>query len=213
MQMRLITETSYDLEIYEDTSKKGGDNLYIVGLFSSAGIENANKRKYPRPILEREIVKFNKEKIKNKSALGQLNHPTSPETDLEKAAILIESLEWKGDSVYGKAKILSTPSGQTARSLIKDGVKLGISSRGLGTVNEEGVVDESYQLITYDLVSNPSTPGGWVNGIFEGKTFDVPGDEKKEPEPDLSEELKKQQDEYLKKIKNILEGIRYDQNR
>jgi hypothetical protein len=169
--MKLITETSWDIQqLFEE---KSGKDLYVVGIFSSAEIKNSNGRVYPRNILEREISKYMDEKVKQKCAIGQLNHPTSPEGDLEKAAILVEQLEWKSNNVMGKAKVLTTPSGQIVRSLISDGVKIGISSRGLGDVSESGIVEDTYNLLTYDIVSNPSNIGSWVNGIYEAQTFGV----------------------------------------
>ena len=199
-RVKLITETSYDCELFEDAKSK---NLYIVGLYSAAEIENSNKRTYPKSILEREISKYMTEKVANKTAVGQLNHPASPETDLEKAAILVESLEWRGKDVYGKAKILSTPHGQIAKALIEDGVKLGISSRGLGTVSEAGQVNEDYRLITYDLVASPSTPGGWMNGIYEAETFVM-----KEIEKEVDRD--QVQKEYYMKVKQFLTKLDED---
>jgi len=165
--MQLITESSYDLELYEDSKDK---SLKIVGIFSSAEIENNNKRKYKRPILEREVKKI-QEKISNRCLFGELSHPSNPEINPERISHIIESLEWKNNDVYGKAKILPTPSGSIAKTLIKEG-NIGISSRGLGTVNEDGYVNEDYNLITYDIVLDASNPGSkFVNGILEGTNF------------------------------------------
>jgi hypothetical protein len=201
-KVKLITETSYDVEPVI-TEKKSG-NLYIAGIFSSAEIQNANGRKYPKDILSREIKNLIESKIANKTCVGEVNHPMTPEVNLDRAAILIEGLEWRGNDVYGKAKVLSTPMGNVVRALINDGVSVGISSRGVGSVSEEtSCVNEDFQLITYDLVSSASNPGSYVKGIYEGKSFDVYSEE------DMDKELqaKKYQEEWSKKIWQVLENI------
>lgn len=168
-KLKLITETSYSFNIREEKESK---NLYIMGIFSSAEAKNRNGRYYPKSLLEREMDKL-MESIKQNTCVGQLSHPETPETDLEKAAILIEELKWKDNDIMGKAKVLSTPSGAVLKSLIKDNVRVGVSSRGLGTVNEQdGKVNDDFQLLTWDIVSTPSNYGSWVNGIYEGKTFE-----------------------------------------
>jgi len=168
MSLKLITETSFDCELTE--SKSNGTS--IVGIYSSAGLKNNNGRVYKRDVLNREIEKIS-EKANNKTLWGELGHPPNPEINPERIAILTTLLEWKGDHVYGKSKVLDTPTGQIAKVLIKEG-KLGISSRGLGTVSEEGYVNEDFNLITWDLVTDPSNHPSWIKGIFEGKTWDSP---------------------------------------
>lgn len=172
MKAKLITETSYDIELYEKDDK----NLYIVGIFSSADVKNANGRIYPRSLLEREVNKLMTTSIKNRTALGELGHPISPETSLERAAILTEHLEWNGNNVYGKARVLNTPHGKILKTLLKERVQVGISSRGLGTVSKDGIVEDSLQILVWDAVSSPSNPGSWVSGIYEGREFEIPGE-------------------------------------
>lgn len=186
--LKLITEMSYDVQLSEGQRSK---DLYIVGIFSSAEVENNNKRKYPRDILEREVDKIH-EKVSNRYLWGELGHPPSPEINPERIAILVEGLEWKGNNVYGKAKILDTPMGKIARTLVKEG-KLGISSRGLGTVNDDGYVNEDYKLICYDLVTDPSNHPSWVNGIYEGESFTIP-DPKREPTAEEIQQLQEQEE-------------------
>jgi hypothetical protein len=186
--LKLITEMSYDVTLSEGSRSK---DLYIVGIFSTAEAENNNKRKYPREILERELKKIH-EKVSNRYLWGELGHPPSPEINPERIAILVEGLEWKGNNVYGKAKILDTPMGKIARTLVKEG-KLGISSRGLGTVNDDGYVNEDYKLICYDLVTDPSNHPSWVNGIYEGETFAVPSPQK-EPTAEEIQQLQEQEE-------------------
>lgn len=163
--MKLITEMSYDLQIAESKAK----GTHIVGIWSTAELKNNNSRVYKRDILEREIDKI-QQKVDEGTLWGELGHPPNPEINPERIAVLTSMLEWKGNDVYGKAKVLDTPSGQIAKTLIKEG-KMGISSRGLGTVSEDGYVNEDFNLITWDLVTDPSNNPSWVNGIFEGKSF------------------------------------------
>jgi hypothetical protein len=143
--------------------------MHIVGIFSSADIENNNKRKYKKSILEREVGKV-QEKIEKGSLWGELGHPPNPEINADKIAILTRTLEWKGGHLYGKAKVLDTPMGKIAQTLVKEG-NMGISSRGLGTVADDGYVNEDFNLITWDLVTDPSNNPSWVNGIYEGKEW------------------------------------------
>lgn len=167
--MKLITETSHEIELFESKSKQP----YIMGIFSTAEVKNNNGRRYKKELLVRESDKFVAEKVATKTGFGELMHPAGPDINLDKVAILIETLEWKGSDLYGKAKILNTPMGKIAKELVKEG-NLGISSRGLGTVSESGYVNEDFNLITYDLVADASNPNSkFVNGILEGTDFTV----------------------------------------
>lgn len=196
---KIICETSYDFQLHEDKQK----DSYIVGIFSTAELENNNKRKYSRKILEREIEKA-QDKIGKNCLWGELGHPDSPSVNPDKIAIKIENLEWKGNNVYGRAKMLETPMGNIAKTLVKEG-SMGISSRGLGTVAEDGYVESNFQLLTYDLVTEPSNKGSWMNGIYEGKEFNIPDeyitDEIKE------KEIKEAQEVYFKHIWQVISSI------
>lgn len=167
--MKLITEMSYDFEISEGRDKE----MYAVGIFSSAELKNNNKRVYKKDLLEREVKKV-QEKVEKKCLWGELGHPPNPEVNPDKIALRTTQLEWRGNDLYGKAKILDTPMGQIAKTLVREG-QMGISSRGLGTVSEDGYVNEDFHLITWDLVTDPSNNPSWVNGIYEGQTFALPG--------------------------------------
>lgn len=194
----LITEASSAIELWESKNK----TPYIVGVFASAEVKNANGRKYRKEILDREVDKFMTEKVKTKTSWGELSHPESSEINLDRAAILIEDLEWKGSDVIGKAKILNTPMGTLVAALIKEG-NIGISSRGLGTVNESGYVNEDFNLLCWDVVADASNPGSkFMNGILEGKTFHIPGQEPEE-EPRMS--VSEAQEEYAKYCKTLIE--------
>ena len=198
--MKLITETSYDLQISESKSDK---DMHIVGIFSSAEIENNNKRKYKRDILEREIKKVN-EKIEKGSLWGELGHPPNPEINMDRISILTKTLEWKGDHIYGKAKILDTPMGGIAKTLVREG-NIGISSRGLGTVSENGYVNEDFNLITWDLVTDPSNNPSWVNGIYEGKEWgEEKVDEIEVDKSDILEKITKYEEKMISRIAFIM---------
>ena len=191
---KLITEVSHNIKI-----DKSGNDLSIVGVFSSAELMNINGRKYPKNILEREITKIN-EKVVNKSSWGELGHPATPDINPDKIAILIESLGWDGNDVVGKAKVLPTPMGNIARTLIEFG-KIGISSRGLGTVSEkDNNVNEDFNLITWDLVTDPSNHPSWVKGVYEGTSFEV-------PDIDKQMELEEAKKQYTKRIWQVLDDI------
>jgi hypothetical protein len=165
MALKLITETVYGL-IHEEVGK----NLYIHGIYSTANLKNENGRIYKKNILEREISKLNEKKISKKCLWSELGHPLNPSLNLERAAALVEKLEWDNDNVMGRSKIIDTPMGAIAKVLVKEG-NVGVSSRGLGSVSE-GIVEDSFDLRTYDIVSEPSNSPSWVAGIYEGKTFD-----------------------------------------
>jgi hypothetical protein len=197
MSLKLITETSYDIELNES---KGSGDMYIVGIFSSAEQKNANGRVYKKDTLDREFKRINEEFFKTGVPLwGQLDHPTSADSSMEKVAIRTLALEWRGNDLYGKAKILTdTPNGAIAAALLKESKRIGISSRGLGEVSEDGYVkDESYKLITWDIVGNPSCSGAWVKGIYEGYNVE-----------DTLVELSKTRNNYYKKIIKLLEKFK-----
>lgn len=170
--MKLITElhesTEYLVEADEKTGKK---NHYIKGIFAQSETKNRNKRVYPRGIMEREINSFSK-MIEGKRALGELNHPQGPQINLDKVSHIITEMWWEGNDVYGKAKILGTPMGNIAKNFLDEGVQLGVSTRGMGSVKQmrEGysVVLEDFRLSTVDIVADPSGPDCFVNGIMEG---------------------------------------------
>jgi len=206
--LHLITETTYDFEIISEG--KDDKDLYVVGIFSSAEIENANGRRYHKKTLQREVERIQEEHFnKGVPLFGLLGHPDGAETDLTKVALQTVKLEWRNNDLYGKSLILKgTPCGDIASTLLKKS-KLGISSRGLGQVGDDGyVTDESYKLLTWDLVSNASNYSSWVNGIYEGKTFNVGTETDEEKLQEIQEEIKKQQAAYLKKIASLLEQLK-----
>jgi len=172
--MKLITESIEDIQILEEESNSK-KNLYIEGVFLQADIKNRNGRVYPFSVLEREVGRYNEEHIMTGRALGELGHPDGPTVNLDRVSHKIVKLQAEGSNFVGRAQILSTPMGSIAKSLLGEGVKLGVSSRGMGSLEErQGVnyVRDDFMLATAaDIVADPSAPDAFVNGIMEGKEW------------------------------------------
>ena len=159
--------------IEEETNKNSPSNLYIKGPYMMAEGVNRNNRLYPRQELEREVARYNEEMVIPGRAMGELNHPSSADVDLERACHMVTELTQDGNIFYGKSKVLSTPCGQVVRALINDGVKLGMSSRALGSL-EEGTnhnTVRNLKLVAVDCVADPSYSSAFVNGILESKQY------------------------------------------
>ena len=172
--MKLITETIENVEVI--TEGKGDDKrLYIEGVFLQSEIKNRNGRMYPFSVLEKEVNRYNEEYVKTSRALGELGHPDGPTVNLDRVSHRITSLRAEGNNFIGKAQILSTPNGNIAKALLEEGVKLGVSSRGMGSIDKRedcGVVMDDFMLATAaDIVADPSAPDAFVNGIMEGKEW------------------------------------------
>jgi hypothetical protein len=177
--MKLITEyVDFDeLEVFTESTEDGTKkNLKIKGPFMGAEIKNRNGRIYPRELLEREVARFTMEKIDKKRAMGELDHPPVPQLNLDRVSHLIESLEMEGNKVIGVAKILDTPMGNIAKSLIESGVNLGTSSRGIGTL-KGNTVNPDFKLLTVDIVGDPSYTEAYVEGILENKEYIIQGND------------------------------------
>ena len=172
--MKLITEQIEEVKFLTEDNN-GKKNHYIQGVFLQGEIKNRNGRVYPIDILEREVGRYTTENISKNRALGELGHPEGPTVNLDRASHKIESLVREGNNYIGKAKILDTPMGQIAKSLLDEGVSLGVSSRGVGSLREMGganYVRDDYQLATAaDIVADPSAPDAFVQGIMEGKEW------------------------------------------
>jgi hypothetical protein len=172
--MKLITETLQDVK-YITEEKNGVKSLYITGPFLVGEQKNRNGRVYPKSILEREVNRYNEEYISKNRAFGELGHPDSPSINLDRVSHLIVNLRQEGSTFIGKAKILETPYGKTAKGLLDGGANLGVSSRGMGSlkeVNGVNLVQDDYYLATAaDIVADPSAPGAFVQGIMEGKEW------------------------------------------
>ena len=171
--MKLITEHTNDIEyIVEGTDKK---EQYIKGIFMQSDVKNKNGRIYPQHILQREVVRYNKDFINKNRAFGELGHPEGPTVNLERVSHMIKSLYPDGNNFIGEAKILDTPYGKIVKSLIDEGASLGVSSRGMGTLQNTGnanlVKDDYYLATAADIVADPSAPDAFVEGIMEGKEW------------------------------------------
>jgi hypothetical protein len=169
--MKLICER-LDQTVQPLTEEVNGEKkLFIEGVFLQAGVKNRNGRIYPEQTMAREVNRYIKEYVEKNRALGELNHPPQPQVNPERAAIKIVELKQDGTNWIGKAMVTSTPVGQVVRGLLKDGVQLGVSSRGVGTLRESQgvmVVQEDFRLFTAaDVVHDPSAPDAFVNGIYE----------------------------------------------
>jgi hypothetical protein len=173
--MKLITEEIESVEVLTETVN-GKKTLYIQGPFLQTEVVNRNGRMYRLPIMEREVKRYTEQYVNKGRALGELGHPDGPTVNLDRVSHKIVSLEQKGNNFIGKAQILSTPMGKIAESLLREGVTLGVSSRGIGSVrpNNEGYteVGEDFMLATAaDIVADPSAPDAFVQGIMEGKEW------------------------------------------
>ena len=172
--MKLISEEIESVDILTE-EKDGKKTLYINGPFLQAEVVNRNKRCYPIGTMVKEVKRYNDEFVSKGRALGELGHPDGPQINLDRVSHKIVSLTQEGNNFIGKAQILSTPMGKIAESLLADGVKLGVSSRGMGSITQqEGVsyVGEDFMLATAaDIVADPSAPDAFVDGVMEGKEW------------------------------------------
>tara|TARA_S200000501_G_scaffold104137_1_gene97533 strand:- start:2163 stop:2807 length:645 start_codon:yes stop_codon:yes gene_type:complete len=172
--MKLITETIENVQVITE-GKGDTKKLYIEGVFLQSELKNRNGRMYPFQVLQKEVGRYNEQYIKTSRALGELGHPDGPTVNLDRVSHRIISLEEDGTNFKGKAQILDTPMGKIASSLLGEGVKLGVSSRGMGSIDKRedvNVVMDDFMLATAaDIVADPSAPDAFVNGIMEGKEW------------------------------------------
>ena len=172
--MRLIAEEIESVKFLTEDNE-GKKNYYIEGIFLQAEIENKNGRKYPFATLQREVAKYDESSIRKGRALGELGHPDGPSINLDRVSHKIESLKEDGNNFVGRAKLLDTPMGNIAKSLLDEGVSLGVSSRGMGSLKKESncnIVQDDFMLATAaDIVADPSAPDAFVDGIMEGKEW------------------------------------------
>ena len=172
--MKLISEfNDYAISpVIVEGKEDGKKDYFIEGIFMQSEIKNRNGRIYPKEVIQKEVKRYNKEFVDKKRAFGELGHPEGPTINLDKVSHMITKLEEDGNNFVGRAKILSTPNGQIVKNLIDDGAKLGVSSRGLGSLESKGnaqYVKDDFQLATAgDIVADPSAPEAFVEGIMEG---------------------------------------------
>ena len=173
--MKLIREEIEQVEVIVE-ERNGKKSMFIEGIFLQGDLKNRNGRMYPMNVLRKEVERYNENNVQSGRALGELGHPEGPTVNLDRVSHKIVSLKESGSNFIGKAKILSTPMGKIAESLISEGVKLGVSSRGIGSLRStrEGVnvVGDDFMLSTAaDIVADPSAPDAFVEGIMEGKEW------------------------------------------
>jgi len=171
--MKLISEfTDTQLGYSVITEEKSGKKKYVIeGIFAQAEQKNRNGRVYPRSVMESAVGKYNDVQVSKGRAVGELNHPEGPTVNLDKVSHKIESLQWEGNDVMGKATVLDTPMGQIVKGLLDGGVQLGVSTRGMGSLMQQNnamVVKDDFMLNAIDIVQDPSAPSAFVNGVMEG---------------------------------------------
>ena len=173
--LKLISEAVADCEYLVEEQKDGKKSYKIKGIFMQADIKNRNGRVYPQEVLANEVAKYNKNFIKENRAFGELGHPDGPTVNLERVSHMITSLTPDGKNFIGEAKIMSTPMGTIVKNLMDEGAKLGVSSRGMGSLESKNganyVRDDFYLATAADIVADPSAPNAFVEGIMEGKEW------------------------------------------
>lgn len=173
--MKLFCDINEDIQVLTEEVAPGQKNYFIEGIMLQADIENRNKRKYPMEVLEPEVKRYNDTFVKQKRAFGELGHPDGPVINLERVSHMIMDLRREGKNFIGRAKIMDTPYGKIVKNLIDEGAKLGVSTRGIGSLDQKNgysVVKNDFQLATAaDIVADPSAPDAFVRGIMEGKEW------------------------------------------
>jgi len=173
--MKLITEVNEGIEIVTEAADNGEKKYFIEGIFLQGDITNRNKRRYPMEMLKEKVHSYIKEFVEQKRAFGELGHPDGPTINLERVSHMITELKQSGKDFEGKAKIMDTPYGKIVKNLIDEGAKLGVSSRGIGSIEEKNgvnVVKDDFRLATAaDIVADPSAPAAFVRGVMEGREW------------------------------------------
>ena len=174
--MKLFMEEATNVEFLTETTKSGGKSYFIEGIFMQSDTKNRNGRIYPKEILQKEAKRYNTEFIQKKRAFGELGHPDGPTVNLERVSHMIEELQEVGQNFMGRAKILDTPYGKIVKNLIDEGARLGVSSRGMGSLKpvKDGIQEvqgDFYLATAADIVADPSAPDAFVAGIMEGKEW------------------------------------------
>jgi len=173
--MKLIAETTENIEFITEAKEDGGKNYKIRGVFLQADVKNRNGRVYPYPVLQKEVKRYNKEFIQKKRAFGELGHPDGPTVNLERVSHMITDLYADESNFLGEAKVMDTPYGKIVKNLIDEGAQLGVSSRGMGSLEPKSgaqyVRDDFYLATAADIVADPSAPNAFVEGIMEGKEW------------------------------------------
>ena len=173
--VKLFSEAVDEVEYITEAKEGGGKNYKIKGIFLQADIKNRNGRVYPMEILQKEVARYNKKFINENRAYGELGHPEGPTVNLERVSHMVTELYPDGKNFIGEAKIMSTPMGEIVKNIMNEGGKLGVSSRGMGSLNQKNganyVRDDFYLATAADIVADPSAPNAFVEGIMEGKEW------------------------------------------
>ena len=173
--VKLISESAEDVEYIVEEKENGKKNYKIRGIFMQADVKNRNGRVYPLEVLQKEVAKYNKNFIRENRAFGELGHPEGPTVNLERVSHMVTELHPDGKNFVGEAKIMETPMGKIVKNLIDEGAKLGVSSRGMGSLEQKNganyVRDDFYLATAADIVADPSAPNAFVQGIMEGKEW------------------------------------------
>ena len=171
--MKFIREYVENIEPVIVENKEGGKDYFLEGIFLQGNKENKNNRNYPVATLEKAVNEFNTEYVSKKRGFGELGHPAGPQINLERVSHMITDIKKAGDNFIGRAKVMDTPYGNIVKNFIKEGCLLGVSSRGLGSVNDKNTVQDDYKLATVDIVADPSAPDAFVEGIMESHEWYV----------------------------------------
>ena len=173
--VKLFTEAVEEVQYITEAKEGGGKNYKIKGIFLQADIKNRNGRVYPMEILQKEVARYNKKFINENRAYGELGHPEGPTVNLERVSHMVTELYPDGKNFIGEAKIMETPMGKIVKNIIDEGGKLGVSSRGMGSLDQKNganyVRDDFYLATAADIVADPSAPNAFVEGIMEGKEW------------------------------------------
>ena len=217
--MKLIAEyLDNEINVITEAKEGGGKDHFIEGIFAQAEGKNRNGRIYEKAIMEKAVDKYVNEQVSQNRAVGELNHPDGPTVNLDKVSHRITEMKWNGNNVMGKALILDTPNGKIVKGLLDGGVQLGVSTRGMGTLEQRGnamYVKDDFILNTVDIVQDPSAPEAFVNGIMEGVEWvwnngvieareieRMETEIKKAPRPDLYETQVREFKNFLSLLKN-----------
>ena len=173
--MKLISESLENVKFLKEEDDNGKKNYKIKGVFMQGGIKNRNGRVYPVEVLQKEIQRYNEKFVDENRAYGELGHPEGPTVNLDRVSHMVTSLKQDGKDFIGEAKIMDTPMGKIVKNLMDEGAKLGVSSRGMGSLKQKGganvVSDDFYLATAADIVADPSAPNAFVEGIMEGKEW------------------------------------------
>jgi hypothetical protein len=173
--MKLICEVNEELKVITEANERGGKSYFIEGVFMQAEQKNRNNRSYPKNIMAREVNRYVDEHIKQNRAYGELGHPSGPTINLERVSHMIKELREDGNNYIGRAKIMDTPYGNIVKNLMDEGARLGVSTRGMGSLKERNgcmeVQDDFHLATAADIVADPSAPDAFVHGVMEGKEW------------------------------------------